>query len=622
MVAALPALATMDETTVWYVDPITVKIPHNRQLPFASSTKVVDVAGQRGECERQQIWLYNSQVEMRNLVLSFSDLELEGTSESTTLPSSIWSWKQQGYVFAQNSSHYECLKHIMATPPQKPYPPTSPTCADTPQHECMTGCPADPKGECGGGLAPPGSCNLCGCNANKTACPPITWSRPCQSAWYPDPLLDVPDDGVPLIQPGFTQPLYIETCIPYGISDGNYSGNIMVSWSAGTSFQVPVKLEVWDIDLPLLNASDAFNTAFRFGSDMSKWYPNNTDPSIMWDDWFPFLAHHRVPADDIYLHAPRPTAEYQELARTGAKWMGMMDAGIWPPVPAGYVDKVLSTLAPVIQNMTDLGYLKKMYVYGFDEMPQIHNISVYEIFGAIKKKFPDVTTMAVLDWQTFPSDLPLDIWVDEYADYGVSPSYTVPTPKEQLRQNWLSSNPNHQFWWYWCIGPSNPNDMNTFIERPAIQARLLYWLTSLHAINGMLYYDVAIWSDQCPSQRPCKPCDRLNFTGLTDFNPATWNGNGHATNGGGANGDGSFTYPGPGGKPLGSLRLSNIADGIEDWQLFNNLGVTATHLSKAADLITQLVSNMTERNEDPRLMENVRRQAAHRFMSTRNQIKL
>ncbi len=32
--------------------------------------------------------------------------------------------------------------------------------------------------------------------------------------------------------------------------------------------------------------------------------------------------------------------------------------------------------------------------------------------------------------------------------------------------------------------------MNTFIERPAIEARLLYWLTALHAVNGMLYYDV------------------------------------------------------------------------------------------------------------------------------------
>jgi hypothetical protein len=173
----------------------------------------------------------------------------------------------------------------------------------------------------------------------------------------------------------------------------------------------------------------------------------------------------------------------------------------------------------------------------------------------------------------------------------------------------------------------------------------------------MLYYDVAIWSDQCPSQRPCQPVNRINGTGLTDFNPATWNGNGHSTNGGGANGDGSFTYPGPylslaslsfpltsplllhhspltplhsstphhththpthpgpGGKPLGSIRLSNIADGIEDWELFNRLGATTRSISMAADLISQLVSNATVRTEDPRLLEKVRRQAAHRIMA-------
>ena len=38
-------------------------------------------------------------------------------------------------------------------------------------------------------------------------------------------------------------------------------------------------------------------------------------------------------------------------------------------------------------------------------------------------------------------------------------------------------------------------------------------------------------------------------------------------------------------------------------------------ISHAADLITQLVSNETSRVEDPRLLENVRRQAARRVMA-------
>ena len=42
-------------------------------------------------------------------------------------------------------------------------------------------------------------------------------------------------------------------------------------------------------------------------------------------------------------------------------------------------------------------------------MPEAFNQSVYEIFGGLKKKWPTLTTMAVLNWQTFPSDLPLDV---------------------------------------------------------------------------------------------------------------------------------------------------------------------------------------------------------------------
>jgi hypothetical protein len=75
----------------------------------------------------------------------------------------------------------------------------------------------------------------------------------------------------------------------------------------------------------------------------------------------------------------------------------------------------------------------------------------------------------------------------------------------------------------------------------------------------MLYYDVAIWSGQCPKERVCKPVARINNTALTDFEPATF----PDPSPGSTNGDGSFTYPGPGGRPLGSIRLSNIADGIE-----------------------------------------------------------
>jgi len=85
---------------------------------------------------------------------------------------------------------------------------------------------------------------------------------------------------------------------------------------------------------------------------------------------------------------------------------------------------------------------------------------------------------------------------------------------------------------------------------------------------------------------------------------------------GGAHGDGSFTYPGDNGKPLGSVRLANIADGIEDWELFNKLGADDAHISKAADLIIQLMRNETVRIENPALLERVRCEAAERVMAS------
>ena len=84
------------------------------------------------------------------------------------------------------------------------------------------------------------------------------------------------------------------------------------------------------------------------------------------------------------------------------------------------------------------------------------------------------------------------------------------------------------------------------------------------------------------------------------FTPASWP-NGSP---GSANGDGSFIYPCEAG-PCGSIRLKNLRDGIEDWELFDRLPT-----SQRDRLLRKLVRNGTDWTDDVLLLERTRRTAA------------
>ena len=134
---ALPALV---ESTAapdgWFVDPITVKVMHDRRLPFTSSAHKIDLAGQRGECERVQLWGWDDDKDVTDITVQFADLSQQADAAgAAVLPKSQWSYKQQGFVNASSSTHYTCIEDILTNkggPPPPPTPPTPPNCADTP----------------------------------------------------------------------------------------------------------------------------------------------------------------------------------------------------------------------------------------------------------------------------------------------------------------------------------------------------------------------------------------------------------------------------------------------------------------------------------------------------------
>ena len=81
-------------------------------------------------------------------------------------------------------------------------------------------------------------------------------------------------------------------------------------------------------------------------------------------------------------------------------------------------------------------------------------------------------------------------------------------------------------------------------------------------------------------------------------------------------GDGSIVYPGVGSDfgPISSIRLENLADGIEDRELLHRLP-----LDERIELISQLWYNTPispdDWRNDPTRLERLRREAAHKLLA-------
>ena len=185
------------------------------------------------------------------------------------------------------------------------------------------------------------------------------------------------------------------------------------------------------------------------------------------------------------------------------------------------------SIRPDIDNLTALGLIDKAYVYGFDEVPLARNptrnsteifgsaalVSMHMIFGEVKKLWPGLTTVATVNWPQgwsgvnpgeqgtpancdciegtlencsrpgdapcypwgwgIPDDLPVDIWVNEIAQYGRSDHYRIPTHQEIGRQQWLRARGRpdkpHQFFWYWCVSPEPPAEGGAPAASAALQ---------------------------------------------------------------------------------------------------------------------------------------------------------
>ena len=150
-------------------------------------------------------------------------------------------------------------------------------------------------------------------------------------------------------------------------------------------------------------------------------------------NYYDMLVDQRVANNHLYGGVPSPDEDYNFLFKAGVQYMGLIDVGAAVHVISDTgdleqlrgtchnftddeVDKLINYLEPYITKYSKLGYLDNMFVYGFDEVREDCVDSITKMFGGIKSKWPNLTTMAAINFIP-PITLPLDIWVLQYEFY-------------------------------------------------------------------------------------------------------------------------------------------------------------------------------------------------------------
>ncbi len=140
-------------------------------------------------------------------------------------------------------------------------------------------------------------------------------------------------------------------------------------------------------------------------------------------------------------------------------------------------------------------------------------------------------------------------------------------------------------WWYVCSIPQG-DYCNFFMHQDAIKHRILFWQEKSLNISGLLFWSVVFYQMANPWE-----------------SSKTWNYYE-------CSGDGCLIYPGGYigiDEPVGTLRLINITDGIEDYD-YLTLAQQRFGQEWVDEKIKEITSSLTEYTSDHKLLESVRKE--------------
>jgi len=431
--------------------------------------------------------------------------------------------------------------------------------------------------------------------------------------WYPDPLLplepfDVPRDSL--------QPVWVAVYVPRGTPAGDYEGEIRVIPRNAPPLSVPVRLHVWDFELPL---RPALRTSFAlFEDQINNFYGWTGDPpQALRRQWYDLLLQRRIAPGCCYAEIPLPRIE--DLDYCIQRGANAITLGY---VPSDWQAK-LDQIALYLDYLKQKGWYDLAWIYGFDEVGESGYARVRDIYGKVAQRFPGLHRAVTLGSVADPEPLAgaVDILIpetDRYRDHF----------KPMQRRG-------AEAWVYWSMWPRHPH-ANAFIDYPRMDQRVVFWQCWKDRVDGFMYYAINIWWTNYTAEPDAEGdsrvhSDRALLQAIREgkrFPEIPWNS---YCGDGAIMGDGQLVYPGRNGRLLSSTRLEAMSQGIEDYDYLALLarltdelraadkdGKHAEVLRRCDELLAvrpEIVSDWTHYTRDPALLESERRAVAHGILA-------
>jgi hypothetical protein len=435
---------------------------------------------------------------------------------------------------------------------------------------------------------------------------PTSWD--VEPGDYPDPLPEFTSVNAPR---GVNTPIWITVNVPPKTAPGLYKGVIDISASGMKTLSVPLSVKVRNFELPTVST---LRTAFGCSMDRVAQYQGMSTT----DDWRKLVDLYNT---DFWRHRVSPYRPWEAYRIKGSvengrlkldfsdfdiaiqKFFPMFNSFMLPGFGMGdtagmdfgdnYEQLKIEYMRAVTEHLAAKGQIAKGYNYIMDEPTEDQYKAVRE--AAELCRMADQRIKVLLTEQVEDALVgSVDIWVP------VLPAYDEARSKARQAKG-------EEVWWYVCCGPHHPYP-NYFIDYPAIDHRILPWITWRYGVNGILYWDTTYWRDN-----PWETAMSYTLDGK-----GKW-----------GNGDGKLLYPAvrkPSDKPVAkgpvpSIRWEMIREGIEDYDYFRILqdrlnthqGKSTPEVLKAQEALKLVESCATSRTEyarDPAKIESVRAKVA------------